>query len=80
MREKLALLHGLYDVAAKASPVQMGKTLGEIGDNEYHVLDLGRRSLHPAMYFYVAPARNPGVEAVYVDRVLLIREQSAAAR
>ena len=79
-RKDRALLYGLYDVAAKVSPVQAGKTLDEIGDNEYHALDLGRQSLHPAMYFYVAPARNPGVEAVYVDRMVLIREQSAATR
>ncbi len=36
--------------------------------------DLSRQSLRPDMYFYVAPARNPGVEAVYVDRVVLIRD------
>lgn len=79
-RKTPALSYGLYDVAAKTSPVQGSKTLREIGDNEYHVLDLGRQSLNPAMYFYVAPARNPGVEAVYVDRVVLIREKSAATR
>ncbi len=28
----------------------------------------------------MAPARNPGVEAVYVDRVVLIREKSTATR
>jgi hypothetical protein len=81
-RKSRAVMYGLYDVAAKTSPVQAGNTLGEIGDNEYHVVDLGRQSLHPGMYFYVAPARNPGVEAIYVDRVLLIHEksESAAAR
>jgi len=75
-----AVMYGLYDVAAKASPVQAGHTLGEIGDDEYHVVDLGRQGLRPGMYFYVAPARNAGVEAVYVDRVVLVREKGAAGR
>jgi len=77
-RKSRAVMYGLYDVAAKVSPVQAGHTLGEIGDNEYHVVDLGRQALRPGMYFYVAPASNPGVEAVYVDRVVLVRERSEA--
>lgn len=75
-----ALSYWLYDAAAKTSRVQGSRTLGELGGSAYHVLDLGRQSFNPAMLFYIAAARNPGVEAVYIDRVLLIREQGVTAR
>jgi hypothetical protein len=44
------------------------------GDNEYHAYLLSPSELRPAMYFWVAPPGNGNVEAVYVDRIVIIRD------
>jgi hypothetical protein len=50
--------------------------LEQAGDGEYHTYDLGVQDLKGGMYFWVAPMNNPEqVEAVYTDRIFLIREK-----
>ena len=48
-----------------------------MADGKYHVIDLGVHPLDSDSYFWVAPTDNPSVAAVYVDRIILLREPKA---
>jgi hypothetical protein len=41
---------------------------------QYHAVDLGVHELNGGMYFWFMPSDNPAVARIYVDRILLIRE------
>jgi hypothetical protein len=69
-----ALDYGIYDVEKNASITTLSKPVAEMGDGQYHILDLGAHSLTPDAYIWLAPTNNPNVEAVYVDRIILLRE------
>lgn len=79
-RNSPALLLWLYDASANRYAARVSKTLTEMGDGEYHILDLGLQSLNPSISFYFFLAGNAGVEAVYIDRVMLIREKGAVTQ
>jgi hypothetical protein len=71
-----ALTLGIYDTAAKKSVANRKLSVEETAGTAYHYVDLGVHALKPEMYVWVAPPKHPGeVTAVYVDRVLLIREK-----
>ena len=66
---------GLYDSAAGKSIASVGTTIEESAGKEYKPFDLGVHKLGSSLYFWVAPSNNPDeVEAVYVDRVVLVRQ------
>jgi hypothetical protein len=70
-----AMSLGIYDTAAKKGVAQRRPTVAETAGTTYQYIDLGVHVLKPEMYVWVAPPKRPGeVTAVYVDRVLLIRE------
>jgi len=74
---------GLYDNKDATGVAARTVTLEECGGKEYKCLDLGVQDLRADMYFWVAPCGNPDeVEAVYVDRIVLVREapQAGAAK
>ena len=78
-----ALQLGLYDAADGKVVAGRSVTIEESVGKEYKALDLGVHELRPNMYFWVAPLGNPDeVEAVYVDRLVLVREppQAGAAK
>jgi hypothetical protein len=67
---------GIYDSEAKKNIAYQHPNVGEIVGTEYRVIDLGTHALNSGMYFWFAPPKRPGeVEAVYIDRVFLIREK-----
>ena len=67
---------GLYDATARKGVVGLKAQLEQAGDGEYHTYDLGVQDLKGGMYFWIAPMNNPEqVEAVYTDRIFLIRER-----
>lgn len=73
--EGLAFSAGVYDVANRASVGGLRVECGEIPDDAYHVYRIARAKLHDQMYVWVAPPRRPGeVQAVWVDRIWLVRE------
>lgn len=73
-----AMQIGLYDTAAGKSLGRVGPTIEESAGKEYKPFDLGTHKLGSTMYFWVAPSSNPDqVEAVYVDRVVLVRQPKA---
>ena len=68
---------GIYDDAARRSIVSKSVPVAEIRGLEYRLIDLGVHTLGTLAYAWAAPVvRDPAeVEAVYVDRVFLLREK-----
>jgi hypothetical protein len=70
-----AMQVGIYDTAASAHVTQQTVPI-EIARDGYHLVDLGVHTLTPGTYLWVAPMNNPEqVEAVYIDRIVLVREE-----
>jgi len=74
-QEGTAFTLGLYDSEARQNVAGITETLDQAPRDEYRVYDLGVHDLTTAMYFWVAPPGGEAVEAVYVDRIFLIREE-----
>jgi len=75
--EGAAMTVGVYDDAARRSVVTKSVPVKTIRGHEYRLIDLGVHALGELTYAWAAPVvRQPDeVEAVYVDRVFLIREK-----
>ena len=72
-----ALDYGIFDAEKNAPVATLSKPLTELVDEQYHLLDLGAHALSSDSYLWIAPTNNPNVEAVYVDRIILLREPKA---
>jgi hypothetical protein len=67
---------GIYDTKAKKSVADCRLSVEQTAGDTYRYIDLGVHVLTPEMYVWAAPPKRPGeVAAVYVDRVLLVREK-----
>ena len=72
----LAMELGIYDEKRKKNIVYKALQAGQIAGSEFKLLDLGTHELEPGQYFWSAPVNRPeSVEAVYTDRLIVIREQ-----
>jgi len=70
-----AMTMGIYDAKDKRSVAYRTVNVDESAGDDYRTFDLGIHSLSPAMYVWVAPpARPDAVTAVYVDRMIFVRE------
>jgi hypothetical protein len=47
--------------------------VGDVVDGKYHVYDLGVCTI-PGGWLWMAPTRNPDLDAVYVDRIFFVKE------
>ncbi|MDD3470525.1 MAG: DUF4838 domain-containing protein [Thermoguttaceae bacterium] len=66
---------GVYDSEQKKNEAYRVVNVPEINGLEYHMVDLGVHSLNATMYFWCAPPKRPNeVQAVYIDRLILIAE------
>ncbi|HOS93365.1 MAG TPA: hypothetical protein PLQ54_08635, partial [Armatimonadota bacterium] len=65
---------GLYDGPNRIGLAQQTVSLADAGDGAYHTYDLGVHELQPGRYVWVAPPNSTVVNAVYVDRVFVVRE------
>jgi len=74
-KEGPAFTLGLYDNATRQNLAGITETLDQAPQAEYRVYDLGVHALTPEMYFWAAPPGGEAVEAVYVDRIFLLREK-----
>ena len=71
-----AMTMGIYNTAAKKGVAHRTLGVAETAGTDYRLIDLGVHKLSPDMYIWVAPPKRPGdIKAVYVDRVLLIRDK-----
>ncbi len=70
-----AFVIGLYDGGARREVARRVVTIEQAADGKHHDYDLGTHELRQGLYFWVAPPGNADtVEAVYVDRIYLVRE------
>ena len=74
--EGTAMTLGIYDPKNKREVVHKVLPLADIRGNEYHWINLGVIPLKPKQYVWFAPPKRPGeVDAVYIDRVVIVRER-----
>ncbi len=70
-----AMTLGIYDSKEKKTIVYKALSVEEIRGTEYQKIDLGSWPLTTDQFFWAAPPKRPGeVEAVYVDRLIVVRE------
>jgi hypothetical protein len=75
-----ALEIGIYDDQARKNIAYQHPSIAESVGADYRVFDLGTHVLNGGMYFWFAPPKRPGeVDAVYIDRVFLIRDKQDSA-
>jgi len=66
---------GIYDINGKKNTVSQTLSVAESTGIDYRVVDLGKHARDREMYFWFAPTARPGeVDAVYIDRIFLIRD------
>jgi hypothetical protein len=71
-----AMTLGVYDPENKKEVLSKTLSVAEIRGTEYHWIDMGTAPLHPTLLFWFAPPKRPGeVDAVYIDRIVVIRER-----
>ncbi len=69
-----AMQIGIYDTSKPGPVAQQTVSIEATGDG-YTLADLGVHKLTPDMYVWIAPLNDPdSVDAVYVDRLVLVRE------
>ena len=74
-----AMQIGLYDNSTRKIIAGRDVAIEESAAKQYRPFDLGVHELRRSMYFWVAPRSNPDeVQAVYVDRILLVRQPTAS--
>lgn len=66
-----AFTAGVYDSEARKDAGTVGPSISETTATGYRSYLLGTVDAKDALYIWVAPAANPGVKAVWVDRVYL---------
>ena len=64
---------GIYD-SRNRTGVARSVTLEEANGTQYQHFDLGTHQLDSHMYVWVAPPQRQDVQAVFVDRIYLIRQ------
>ncbi len=65
---------GIYDVTNRKYVSAIKIPLKDIADGKYRQIELGTAPLNGGMYIWVAPLSNSSVNAIYVDRILLLKE------
>jgi hypothetical protein len=74
--EGVAITMGIYDAQNRKGLAHRNVAAAEVSDGEYRVFDLGAHNVDGGIYVWVAPTARPEeVQAVYLDRVYLIREK-----
>lgn len=69
-----ALQYGVYDSSRGAGVLSDGATLDAFTPGAYRTIDLGTRELTPDMLIWIAPPGRTEIESVYVNRIILVRE------
>ena len=67
---------GVYNERDKKSDLIKKVAVPELKGSEYRLVDLGVTTYVPGQYLWFAPPKRPNdVNAVYVDRVIIVRER-----
>ena len=74
--EGSAMTAGIYDEAQKKGVQHITIPVSDLKGSEYRLFDLGTTPLATTSYVWFAPPKRPNeVDAVYVDRVIVVRER-----
>ena len=66
---------GLYDFTGKKMVVSKTVPVPDIEGSSYKIIDLGHVEISKGLSFWASPPKRPGeVQAVFVDRVVVIKE------
>lgn len=74
-QQGIAFQSGIYDVPRHKPVSSNDIPLAGVTGTQYQCVDLGVHTLDNGMYIWFAPVRNPAVEKLYIDRVLLVRDK-----
>ncbi len=70
----LAMTMGIYDSKNRKGVAHKSVSVEESNGLEYHLFDLGVHQLDNNMYIWVAPPERPDdVQAIFIDRIYLLR-------
>ncbi|MDD4871090.1 MAG: DUF4838 domain-containing protein [Kiritimatiellae bacterium] len=70
-----AMTLGVWDFNGKKMVVTRTVPVSDVDGNSYHLIDLGRVEIRKGCSFWASPPKRPGeVKAVFVDRVVVIKE------
>ena len=70
---------GIYDMKNRVGLGQVDRTCADVADDQYHVYQLGSTKLHGEVYFWAAPADNPGPGTARLGRPVLAGEEKIGA-
>jgi hypothetical protein len=66
---------GIYDpVAATFGATLTSPTAASLLGNTYQTLNLGKHTFNPNQYIWFAPPSNSNISALYIDRIILVKE------
>jgi len=71
--DSIAFAAGVYDAVVKNYPADAKFRVSET-DNDYHSYLVGTFEPSAARDIFVSPANNPGVKAIWVDRIFLVSD------
>jgi uncharacterized protein DUF4838/glycosyl hydrolase family 67 len=72
----VAMTMGMYDTRKRKGLAERRIPVADVSDGEYQVFDLGAHDVDGEINVWIAPTARPDeVQAVYVDRIYLIREK-----
>lgn len=78
--EAKALGFGVYDPETKKSSLLKTLPAKDLMGKTYKWIDYGTVNFTDTAYFYFAHRHSPSVSQIYVDRVILIREDNASTK
>jgi len=70
-----ALRSGVYDAIGRKAVSDRSIPTRQFTDDEYQLIDLGEYPLNGGMFIWFAPLNDPGIEKIYINRVILIRQR-----
>jgi len=70
-----AFSSGVYDASNRKFGSSKTIPLSQFTGEGYQMIDLGIHPLTTGTYIWIAPTRNAAIDKIYIDRIILIREQ-----
>lgn len=72
----LAFVAGLYSTThTPGVGLHFNEDLAALADGKYHVVEIGKTKLDSGCYVWISPPRREDIEALYVDRIILVRDK-----
>lgn len=75
--EGIGFRSGQYDNDGRSTITYDDAMAADVSGPGYHLVDLGVRTFKPSVALWFAPTRNPAIEKVYLERVILVRPKAA---